>query len=393
MPTSSRARSKASCTAFGIYPSYASQTVSDLLIYGDTIRSPELRHEVPVPIPDAFVYAEKDGGRYVFVGSLEIPRIEEIDGIVTVPLEELGIDELVASGVPWHESERELVLRACRKIGLESAVTPRAFPLEKADFLRANGITLEPDGDVFDKRRRMKNESELAGIRRAQAAAEGAMGAIRDRLREGGDLTCEELQGIALRSFSDAGVIAPDMVIVSHGPQTAIGHEPGHGPITSGEAVIADLYPQDPVSGCYADMTRTFCIGEPPEELVNYHALVKEALDRVFEAIRPGITGKELHRMTCELFQEHGFPTQLTKDPDKPLEDGFFHSLGHGVGLEVHEQPGLGRMGEELVAGDVLAVEPGLYRKGFGGCRLEDLVLVTDDGAEVLTEFPYDLEL
>jgi Xaa-Pro aminopeptidase len=365
--------------------------VPDLLIYGDTIRSPELRHEVPVPVPDAFIYAEKDGDRYVFVGSLEIPRIEGLNGIITVPLEDLGIDELVASGVPWHESERQVVLRACRKIGLESAVTPRAFPLEKADFLRANGISLEPDGEIFDKRRRTKNASELAGIRRAQAGAERAMGVIRDRLRDGGDLTCEELQGLALQAFSESGVIAPDMVIVSHGEQTAIGHEPGHGAISEGEAVIADLYPQDPVSGCYADMTRTFCMGEPPEELVRYQGFVKEALDHAVDAIRPGITGKELHRMTCELFQEHGFPTQLTKDPDKPLEDGFFHSLGHGVGLEVHEQPGLGRTGEQLVAGDVLAVEPGLYRKGFGGCRLEDLVLVTDDGGEVLTDFDYEL--
>jgi Xaa-Pro aminopeptidase len=355
--------------------------VTDLLIYGDTIRSPELRHEVPVPIPDAFIYAEKDGSRYVFVGSLEVPRIQEIDGIVTVPLEELGIDELIASGIAWHESEREIVLRACKKIGLESAITPRAFPLAQADFLRANGLTLDPDGAMFDERRRVKNESELEGIRRAQAAAESAMAAIRDRLREGGDLTCEDLQGIALQSFSESGVIAPDMVIVSHGEQTAIGHEPGHGPVSEGEAVIADLYPQDPASGCYADMTRTFCIGEPPEELVRYHGLVKEALDLAVDA------------MTCELFEEHGFPTQLTKDPDKPLEDGFFHSLGHGVGLEVHEQPGLGRTGEEIVAGDVLAVEPGLYRKGFGGCRLEDLVLVTDNGAEVLTRFPYDLTL
>jgi Xaa-Pro aminopeptidase len=366
--------------------------VTDLLIYGDTIRSPELRHEVPVPIPDPFIYAEKNGTRYVFVGSLEVPRIQEIDGIVTLPLEDLGIDELVASGVPWDESEREIVLRACRKIELESAVTPRAFPLEQADFLRANGISLEPDGKIFDKRRRVKNDAELAGIRRAQAGAQNAMGKIRDRLREG-NVTCEELQAVALRSFSEDGVIAPDMVIVSHGEQTAIGHEPGHGPVAEGEAVIADLYPQDPVSGCYADMTRTFCVGEPPEELVRYHGLVEEALDLAVNAIRPGLTGKELHRMTCELFQEHGFPTQLTKDPDKPLEDGFFHSLGHGVGLEVHEQPGLGRTGEEIVAGDVLAVEPGLYRKGFGGCRLEDLVLVTDDGAEVLTDFPYDLTL
>jgi Xaa-Pro aminopeptidase len=157
--------------------------------------------------------------------------------------------------------------------------------------------------------------------------------------------------------------------------------------------VVADLYPQDPVSGCYADMTRTFCFGEPPEELARYHALVREALDRVYEAVRPGVTGRDLHRLACELFQENGFPTQLTKDPSKPLEDGFFHSLGHGVGLEVHELPSLGRLGTELVAGDVLAVEPGLYRKGFGGCRLEDLVLVTEDGCEVLTDFPYDLAL
>src|SRR5206468_7599269 len=106
-----------------------------------------------------------------------------------------------------------------------------------------------------------------------------------------------------------------------------------------------------------------------------------------------GITGRELHALACELFEEHGFPTQRTKDPAVPLEDGFFHTLGHGVGLEVHELPSLGRSGEALVVGDVLAVEPGLYRKGFGGCRLEDLVLVTDDGAEVLTDFSYELSV
>ena len=164
--------------------------MTDLLIYGDTIRSPELRHEVPVPIPDAFIYAEKAGRRYVFVGSLEIPRIEVLDGIATVPLEELEIDELYSRGLPWYEAERELVLRACRKISLEDAVTPRGFPLDAADHLRANGVSLTPQGELFDERRRVKNESELAGIRRAQAAAQNAMGKIRDRLREG-DVSCE----------------------------------------------------------------------------------------------------------------------------------------------------------------------------------------------------------
>jgi Xaa-Pro aminopeptidase len=183
----------------------------------------------------------------------------------------------------------------------------------------------------------------------------------------------------------------PDLVIVSHGPQTAVGHEPGYGPVAAGEPVIVDLYPRDPESGCYSDMTRTFCVGDPPEELVEYHRLCLEGLERARNAIKPGVTGAEVHRVVCELFEEHGHRTQLSKKPGEVLEEGFYHSLGHGVGLEVHEEPGLGRTGVELVAGDVLAVEPGLYRPGFGGCRLEDLVLVTDDGCEVLTDYPYDL--
>ena len=98
------------------------------------------------------------------------------------------------------------------------------------------------------------------------------------------------------------------------------------------------------------------------------------------------------NRNVCRYFEEHGYATNLSKPPGEILDHGFTHSLGHGVGLEVHEQPALGRAGHELVAGDVITLEPGLYRRGFGGCRLEDLVLVTEDGAENLTQYPYDLE-
>ena len=87
--------------------------MGDLLIYGDTVRSPELRHEVPVPVPDPFLYAERNGSRYVFVGSLEVPRMQDLDGIEAVPLDDLGIDELIAQGLRTHELDRELVLRAC----------------------------------------------------------------------------------------------------------------------------------------------------------------------------------------------------------------------------------------------------------------------------------------
>ena len=183
----------------------------------------------------------------------------------------------------------------------------------------------------------------------------------------------------------------PDPPIVSHGAQTAVGHEPGHGAISPGEPVVLDLFPQDPESGCFSDMTRTFCVGEAPEELAGYHAVCEQSIELVLAAIRPGVTGAELHRISCEPFHEAGIKTQLSKEPGEVLEEGYFHSLGHGVGLELHEEPALGRNGSELVAGDVVAIEPGAYRLGFGGCRLEEVVLVTEDGCEVLTSFPRDL--
>jgi Xaa-Pro aminopeptidase len=365
--------------------------VPDVLIYADTVRSPALRHEIPVAIPDPFLYVERNGDRYAFVGSLEIPRLGELD-LQAVPLEELGIDELIANGLPLHDRQREIVLRACRQIGIEQGVTPWDFPLELADYLRSNGVELTTDYELFTARRRAKSDAEVAGIRRANGAVAAALDAIRARLRRAGGVTCEDLRAEAMRAFTEAGAIAPDIVIVSHGAQTAVGHEPGHGPIAPGEPIVCDLYPQDPESGCYADVTRTFCVGEPPEELVEYHRLCRDALERALAAIRPGVAGSEPYTVVSDFFAEHGHKTQLTKTPGEVLEEGFFHGLGHGLGLDVHESPYLGRNGEPLVEGDVLAVEPGLYRKGFGGVRLEDDVLVTSAGVESLTDYPYDLE-
>jgi Xaa-Pro aminopeptidase len=166
----------------------------------------------------------------------------------------------------------------------------------------------------------------------------------------------------------------------------------GAGQIEAGEPIVIDLWPRDGESACCADMTRTFVVGDPPDELVEWHRLCKEALDRALDDMRPGVTGKAVYEGSCEIFEAAGYPTQRTKQEGEPLSEGFFHSLGHGVGLEVHELPVLGMVGhEELKRGEVFAVEPGLYRPGFGGCRLEDLLVVTDDGAEKLTSFPYDL--
>jgi Xaa-Pro aminopeptidase len=374
----------------------------DVLIFADSVISPEMRHEVPVVIPDPFLYAEKDGKRHVVSAAFEVDRVVEI-GIEATPWENYRYDELIEQGLPREEVVwLHVNLNACRELGISDAIVPRSFPTLVADHLRENGIAVEPDHKFFADRRRVKNEAELAGIRRSQRAAEAAMGAARDLLgraepsnggvkADGETLTSERLKAEIRRVFSEHGVSGDDF-IVSHGAQTAIGHELGHGPIAPNEPIVIDLWPKDPDSACYADMTRTFVVGEAPEELVEYHRLVKEALDRSLAATKAGVAGSEVYTLVCEWFEEHGQKTTLSKPQGEVLEEGFFHGLGHGVGLEVHEAPALGRGGTgNLVAGDVVTLEPGLYRPGFGGCRLEDLVLVTEDGAENLTDFPYDL--
>jgi len=376
----------------------------DVLIVADTIRSAELRHEVPLSVPDPFIYLERDGQKHAVAASMETGRIAEaVPGIVVHPWEVFGVDELYADGWTLEQIQLELVVRSCREVGIAQAVVPDEFPLREADHLRANGVELTVDKPFFDARRRSKNEAELAGIRRAQRAAEAGMAVGRDLLRraeqngsgltvDGEPLTCELIKLHAERAFGEHGAGAVDEFIVSHGAQTAVGHDMGSGQIQPGDVVLFDFFPRDRESACFADMTRTFVVaGEPDEEIRSFHGLCKEALDRCVEAIGPGLTGKELHRLVCDFFHEHGQPTQLHKEPGTPLDSGFYHATGHGVGLEVHEKPGIGRSGEAFVAGDVLAIEPGLYRAGYGGVRLEDLILVTDDGAEVLTDFPYEL--
>jgi Xaa-Pro aminopeptidase len=374
----------------------------NVLIFADTVRSPELRHEIPHTVADPFLYGEVDGRRFAVVRSLEAARMSEVPGVEVVPHEELGYDQLLADGLSAGDVSLELSRRACERFGVTYAVVPASFPLELGDTLRAAGIELTVDRGLFDDRRRVKNDAELAGIRRAQRAAEAATAAVAEMLRnseidgdrvllEGEVLTSERLKAGVAAAFAanDAGA---DEFNVAHGPQTCIGHHMGSGAIGVGEPITVDLWPRDRESACCTDMTRTFVDGPVNDELRRYHDLCKQALEASLEAIEPGARTADVHRAAAEIFERAGEPTLLSKKPGQVLLDGFFHSLGHGVGLEVHEEPHLGPGEGTLVAGDVIAVEPGCYRQGFGGTRLEDLILVTDSGAANFNSYPYELE-
>jgi Xaa-Pro aminopeptidase len=357
--------------------------------------SADLFHAIPLEILDPFLYAEVGDRKVAVIGVLERDRIEALGlGIEVLDPFELGLDSLLNEGVDFLDAEIETDLRACRELGLEAAIVPPDFPLAWADRLRADGIELRIDAQAFDLRRRRKTAAQLEGIRRAQAAADAAMAAAAELLRElPAGLTCEQVRGRMIEVCAELGSELPETVIVAHGAQSASGHEEGHGPIERGGIVLIDIWPRDKASRCFADMTRTFVAGgkAPPAELQEYWELTRASLDAVMPLLRPGAVCREVHAVSCEPFEAAGKPTVRTKPQDTVLEEGYYHGLGHGVGLEVHERPNLGRSDETLIAGDVVTVEPGCYRPGFGGCRLEDLVLVTDDGAEVLTDFPYSL--
>ena len=378
---------------------------TDVLLHGATTTSPALRHEVPLAIIDPFTYFEVGGRATILTNVLERERIAQVrPDAVLLGADELGLFELLADGMARHRAELEVISRAAARVGLRSAAVPPELPVAVADRLRADGIELRVDHDAFVARRRVKTPAELDGIRRAQRAAEAGMAAAAALLRastpagghlelDGAALTAERVRAELRAACAAAGAPAPPDVMVTSALSGG-GHDPGSGPLPAALPIVIDLWPQDEESGCWADMTRTFIVGEPSDDVLGLHELVGVALDAARSAIRPGRTGREIYDVAAEIIEQAGHPTQRTRKEGETLTRGFYFSLGHGVGLEVHEPPTLGlAVGETpLVAGDVLALEPGIEGlPGIGGVRIEDLVLVTETGCETLTDYPYGL--
>ena len=378
--------------------------MATILLYGDTSRYPSLRHEVPLDIMDPFLFADHDGRPHVLTNSLERARIAEALPDAEILLtDQLGVFDLIEDGMSREDALVEVTLRAAQRWGIQAAVVAPDMPVAVADRLRAEGIELTVDAGQVDDRRRVKSDQEMAGIRRAQRAAEAGMRAGEDLIRaaerqdgrlklDGQDLTAETVRDAIRAACASAGAPAPPDIMVTSS-WSGGGHDPGAGPLPADLPITIDLWPRDEASGCWADMTRTFVNGDISDDVARLRDVVRDALEQVRAAARPGVAGRALYDIAAETIERVGYPTLRTREPGKTLSHGFYFGLGHGVGLEVHEQPGLGLAGgESLVAGDVIAIEPGIENiEGIGGVRFEDLLLVTDDGCQTLTDYPYDL--
>jgi Xaa-Pro aminopeptidase len=362
---------------------------------------------VPITIIDPLLWAEVDGRAVILTSRLEQERIAAaLPGAEILDYFAFGMKELREQGLSHAAAECEVAARVAHHLGLDEVVVPGEFPVALADRLRADGIRVTVDDDAFHSRRRAKSPRELEGIRIAQRAAEKGMAVAAALLAgsepgpdgnlhlDGAELTAERVREALRAACAEEGAACPPVVMVAS-VRDGFGHEPGSGPLPAGLPIQVDLFPCHEATACWADMTRTFVVGDPApdhaELIAEQEQLVRAALEEARSAIRPGVTGRVLYDAVCDRFEAAGHRTQRTGAGDDPSE-GFQFSLGHGVGLEVHEEPSLGLAGRQpLVAGDVLAIEPGLWDRRIGGVRFEDLVLVTQDGGETLTNFPYGL--
>jgi Xaa-Pro aminopeptidase len=274
-----------------------------------------------------------------------------------------------------------------------------------ADELRARGLMVVPEPRLFADLRRQKTEEEISYIEKTQRAVEAACAHAVGTLREsetardgtlvyGGEpLTSERLRAEIDMELIRRGCFA-DGTITAGGPQAADPHERGHGTLKAGEAIIVDIFPAGKKSRYYADMTRTFVKGEPSAELQRMYEAVLSSQEAALGMIQSGVNGQDVHRKVSDILHERGYKTiQHDQRPGEPLQEGFIHGTGHGVGLEIHESPRVSTVDEKLLPGDVVTVEPGLYEPRTGGVRIEDLVVVTENGCRNLTNFSKEFKV
>ena len=382
-------------------------TTTAIVMAGIPSRNYSLYHRLRFQVgdPTAWIQVESaDGSRHstLLLRDIEMQRARQhtrVDSVACpadfTPEDGLSGDRETATA----QATAELMRRA----GVIRAVSDRSLPLIFAHHIEQAGIELDCDLEMGVLERRAKDEEEIAWLAEAQATTEESMRmaceliATADTDDEGMLLhKGEPLSSERVRSSIDIWLLQRGYMnprsIVAGGPQAADCHDMGSGPLRSGQPVIVDIFPQNKKTLYNGDCTRTVVHGQASEAVSAMHLAVVEANQAGIDAVRPGATGEDVHRATIEVITRHGYQLGLPGEEDPVEYCAMTHGTGHGVGLDVHEPPLLDFGGPPLVMGDCLTIEPGLYCRAIGGVRVEDMVIVTGDGARNLNQLPGGLD-
>ena len=372
----------------------------NLLMIADSEHDANMLYAVGLFVPDPFIYLRVRGRCVIVMSDLEIDRARKNAPHCRVISLQAHVKKLREEGVksPKLSDVANAILRERR---CRSVVVPHNFSLGLAEELKKLGIAVKVKrGGYFPKRER-KSPAEVKKVSAALIMAEVGMSEGMQVLRStkisrdgrliyrNNPLTSERLRGIIDAAIIQAGGL-PANTIVAGGLQACDPHERGFGPLRANEPIIIDIFPRSQKTGYFGDITRTVVRGRASEGVRRLYDLVGRGQKLAFKKIRAGTPTADVHRAVTELFDREGCKTERRNG----RMQGFFHGTGHGLGLEIHEAPRMGPTSlGNLEAGQVVTVEPGLYFPGLGGIRLEDVALVTQNGARNLTRFEKVLEL
>ncbi|MDZ7745969.1 MAG: Xaa-Pro peptidase family protein [Halobacteriales archaeon] len=351
--------------------------------------------------PDPFTTLY-DGDVHLLVNALEFGRAEREARAATV--ERTASYDYRGKVQEYGASEAGHRIRTefCDTYDVDAVATPSDFPVGLADGLRKQGISVTPDeDDVIQEIRAVKHEEELENMRTAQRANERAMATAEQLIadaevaddgtlvHDGETLTSERVtEEIEVSLIRDGHAL--DTTIVACGADAADPHDRGSGPLRANESIVVDIFPRSKATGYYADMTRTFVKGDPSDTIQEWYDITQEAKEAALDTLEAGVSGSDVHDAVCDVYQSYDIPT-LRDDPE--TSTGFIHTTGHGVGLDIHEFPRISTTENELEAGMVVTIEPGVYDPEFGGVRIEDIVIVREDGYENYTDYEEQLVL
>ena len=366
------------------------------LIIASTDESADLLYAGGFNAPDEFLYYETDREKCIVVSPLEYAR--------AVSEANPGVKVIERSRFVNKKNPAEsITVNLSRALGIGHWLVPARFPLLEAEKLREAGILVTcSQSSSFFPERECKTRAEIKAVRQSQAATEEIMREFRQILIDskinvkgflefhGKVLTSDFLRMELEDNFKRMGYTA-NRTIFAHGPQGAEPHNIGSGPIRAGEPIVADIFPRSDLTGYWGDMTRTYVKGKASPVIRRAFKAVKEASEAAKKMLHAGVTGAEAHQTAADVLVKAGFQTGCGRD-GKPC--GFFHGLGHGVGLEIHENPRLSPLNPNpLQTGNIVSVEPGLYYSDWGGIRLEDLVVITRTGIQCLNTLEMELEI
>lgn len=363
------------------------------LIYAPSPDCADMLYATGFHAPDAFLFLQHHGKKIVLLNDLEIDRGRREARVDQI----LSISDLsrAMGGSPPLGAVFAYFLRQQKIHCIE---VPSDFPLGLARNLEKAGLEVVPVEGHFWPQRETKTRNELVEIRRALHIAKvGILRAVevirtskvnRTKLLmwRGKKLTSEIVRAEADSAVLRAGGV-PDKTIVAGGAQACDPHECGHGPLRANELIIIDIFPRDARTGFFGDLTRTVVRGDASEAQHNLWRAVRAAQRLAIKSIKPGIRGASVHKSVQEFFSARGYPTMQRGG----RWTGFFHGTGHGLGLDLHEEPRISVT--RFRPGQVFTVEPGLYYPGLGGARHEDAVAVTKTGCEMLCRLSVPLEI